>query len=592
MELVEIRLLEGPNLYALAPVVKVEVVAGRDRARIEDRGWTADRAGSGGRAGGGEPGRLGATVASRAWPPDIVRLVAWIRSLRTDAGEGRAGVRVHRGSDPGHWIVTMPWIGAERGRVLAEAAFDLARRRVPPGADPTPAQARRIARHTAEVARARATPPAWIRDPDRTMPVVSVSGTNGKSTVTRVVAHVLALVGRRVGMTTSDGVYVDERLVEEGDWTGPGGAARVLRRGDVDVAVLETARGGILLRGVGYESNDVSVLTNVSADHLDLQGIHTLPELAEVKATICRITRTSGRVVLNADDPLVLAVARRVRATVALFTLGSGAAPAARRHVARGGVAYAVQGEALVELDGGHRRRIVDARDVPITIGGLAPYNVANALAAAAAARGLGLAIEDVAAGLRDFRPTVALSPGRLNLFRLGPTLVIVDFAHNEAGVAAVLGVAEGLAAGGTGRAASVTAIVGTAGDRPDDTLHAIGRVAAERADRVAIKETVRYLRGRDRGDVVRKLAEGMASAGRDPGAIPVYESETAALRAELGRSHSSAGARPGRRVVVLLCHEERDAVLGLLDELGARPIDVVAELSSLAPRIRSLPAG
>ena len=145
------------------------------------------------------------------------------------------------------------------------------------------------------------------------MPVVSISGTNGKSTVTRLITHILIGAGRHVGTTTSDGVLVDERLVEPGDWTGPSGAQQILARRDIDVAVLETARGGIVLRGMGYESNEVSVLTNVSSDHLDLQGIHTLPELAEVKATVARITKPDGWVVLNADDPYVAAVARRVK---------------------------------------------------------------------------------------------------------------------------------------------------------------------------------------------------------------------------------------------------------------------------------------
>jgi UDP-N-acetylmuramyl tripeptide synthase len=155
----------------------------------------------------------------------------------------------------------------------------------------------------ARIERAGTTPASWIRDADRRIPVVSISGTNGKSTVTRLISHMLRLAGRHVGTTTSDGVLVDERLVAPGDWTGPGGAAQVLGRADVDVAVLETARGGILLRGVGYESNEASVITNVSADHLDLQGVHTLPELAEVKATVCRITRPDGWIVLNGDGP-------------------------------------------------------------------------------------------------------------------------------------------------------------------------------------------------------------------------------------------------------------------------------------------------
>ena len=247
-----------------------------------------------------------------------------------------------------------------------------------------------------------------------------------------------------------------------------------------------------MLRGVGYESNDASVLTNVSSDHLDLQGIHTLPELAEVKSTICRITRADGWVVLNADDRLVAAVARRVRARVALFTL--------RRRRVRGratplasaaGAPTWCATASLVEADGAIETAIVDVADVPITIGGLARHNVANALAAAGGARGLGATIAEVRDGLSHFAPDAERSPGRLNLYRLGSRVVIVDFAHNEAGMAAVLDVAQGIAAGAAGRAAPITAIIGTAGDRPDDTLRGIGRIAAERAQRVAIKQTL-----------------------------------------------------------------------------------------------------
>ena len=222
-----------------------------------------------------------------------------------------------------------------------------------------------------------------------------------------------------------------------GDWTGPGGAHQILARRDIDVAVLETARGGIVLRGVGYESNDASVLTNVSSDHLDLQGIHTLPELAEVKSTICRITKPDGWVVLNADDPLrrggrppgpgagrAVHAARATRPAVV------------RRHRERGGRAYLVRDGGIVEANGAAETADRRGRRVPITIGGLARHNVANALAAAGGARGLGATID---AGPRRARRLRARRserrPGRLNLFRLGAQVVIVDFAHNEAGV-------------------------------------------------------------------------------------------------------------------------------------------------------------
>ena len=584
MRLVETRLLEGPNVYRLEPVVKLEFAIGRRRT------WYGQR----------DPGRhalvhLGADVPARDWPDPIAATVAWIRRLRTDHGEGRSGLAVHRSSDPGHWIITFPWVGAERAQTISEAAVALAERDVSPSrtAQLTGAQERTLARWTERIEAARATPPEWVRDADRRVPIVSISGTNGKSTVTRLMTHILVRAGRRVGTTTSDGVLVDERMVEPGDWTGPGGAHQVLARRDVDVAVLETARGGIVLRGVGYESNDASVLTNVSSDHLDLQGIHTLPELAEVKSTISRITKPDGWVVLNADDPLVAAVARRVKANVALFTLDGDESPTVARHRRRGGRAYLVRDGFILEANGASETPIVEVARVPITIGGLARHNVANALAAAGGARGLGATIEQVRNGLIAFAPSAESSPGRLNLFRLGSKVVIVDFAHNEAGVGAVLDVAQGIAGGAAGRAAPITAIIGTAGDRPDDTLRGIGRIAAERAQRVAIKQTLRYLRGRTAESVVGELMVGVVAGGMSATDVPIYDSETEALQAELNGA-AGAGANGGRpdaaRVVVLMCHEDRDGVFDLLRRLGARPVDVASELTELVPRMQARP--
>jgi cyanophycin synthetase len=586
VRLIEIRLLEGPNVYRLEPVVKMELAIGRRRTFYGER----------------QPGRhalvrLGATVPARAWPDPIAAIVAWVRRLRTDHGDGLGGIAVHRSSDPGHWIVTFPWTGAERAQSIAEAALALAERDVSPSrtARLTGHQERAVARWSARIDEARTTPPSWIRDADRRVPIVSISGTNGKSTVTRLITHILVTAGKRVGTTTSDGVLVDERMVDAGDWTGPGGAAMVLARRDVEVAVLETARGGIVLRGVGYESNDTSVLTNVSSDHLDLQGIHTLPELAEVKSVIARITKPDGWVVLNGDDPLVAAVRRRVRARVALFSTVPGGAAVVRRHVAGGGRAYVLRdGLDLYELSGPDEHKIVDVARLPITIGGIARHNVANVMAAAGAARGLGATIEQVRRGLVDFRPSSELSPGRLNLFRVGQRVVIVDFAHNEAGVSAVLDVAEGIAGGAAGRAAPITAIVGTAGDRPDDTLRGIGRIAAERAQRVAIKETQHYLRGRTRSSVIGEILAGIAAGGVKRESVPVYASETDALRGELNGTGATAGGNGARhdspRVIVLMCHEDRDGVFEFLKSVGARPVDVASELTELVPRLQQRP--
>lgn len=588
MRPVEVRLLDGPNVFRLEPAVKIEVTVGRRRT------WFGQRS-----PGRHATVRWSASVPARSAPSSVRDLAAWVRRLHALSGaaawmaaEGRAAtptraripVTVHRTSEPGHWVVCFPWREHERAEAIADAALRLVELDIDPRRS-RPAGprggSRSLARALRRVREADATPPEWVRDADRRVPVVSISGTNGKSTTTRMISHIFVAAGRRVGTTTSDGVLIDEILVEEGDLTGPMGAQRVLRDPAIDVAVLETARGGIVLRGVGYESNEASVLTNVTADHLDLHGLHTLPELADVKAVIARITKADGVCVLNADDPLVAAVARQLRARVCFFSLRPRSARV-RRHLARGGTAMLLDDGWLVEAQGADTRPIVRAGAIPATLGGLARHNVANALAAAGAARALGASVRDVGRGLRDFRSSAEQAPGRLNLYRMGEKLVVVDFAHNEAGLDVLLTVAEGLVGRKGRRKASISTILGTAGDRPDDSLRAMGRMAAQRSDEVAIKETIRYLRGRTRESVVGELRAGLLSGGARPGEIPVWVDEPSALRGELTAPHRRAGS-PGPGVVLLLCHADRSGVVAVLRDLGASPVSDPTEVLPIA---------
>jgi cyanophycin synthetase len=560
VRLVEIRLLDGPNIYRLEPTVKVEVALGRRRT------WYGQR----------KPGRhavvrLGASVPSKQAPRPVAELADWIRRLHHQALDRRVPVRIHRTSEPGAWVVSFPWHERERAETIARAALRLTES----------AAEGSLERALRRVRQAGTTPPEWISDEERRVRVVSISGTNGKSTTTRMISHILREAGHRVGTTTSDGVLIDGELVEEGDLTGPLGAQRVLRDPQVELAVLETARGGIMLRGVGYQSNEAAVLTNVSADHLDLQGIHTLPELAEVKSVIARITRRGGTVVLNADDPLVAALARRMRAEVCFFSLRSTSARV-RRHLARGGRAMVLEAGWLVELEDVDQRRIVNVTEVPSTLAGLARHNVANALAATGAARALGATLQQVADGLRSFRPSSSNMPGRLNLYLKGRRLVIVDFAHNEAGVSALLDMAEELVGKGPQRRGTISAVIGTAGDRPDDSLRGIGRIAAERADEVAIKETLKYLRGRSRQSMIGELQAGLRQGGlRNTGGLAVYEDEPSAARGELTTRGRLAAADDGRQhVLLLMCHEDRPGVEAELQRLGFTPVLDAADLA------------
>ena len=589
MRLIEIRQLDGPNLYRLGPAMKLEVAIGRRRT------WYGRR----------EPEkhalvRLAAAVPRSAQPPRIAVLAEWVRRLRRTAPDGAIGpVSVHRSSDPGHWIVVWPWALADRATAIAEGALALAERDVPPGrlANLTPRRARYVTRILTRVAAAEGSGPPWIRDADRRLPVVSITGTNGKTTTTRLIAHILRESGRRVGATTSDGIVVNGMMVEPGDWTGPGGAGAILHRDDIDVAVLETARGGILLRGVGYESNEASVITNVSSDHMDLQGIHTLPELAEVKGVIARMTKPSGWVVLNADDRYVAAIARTVRARVALFSMEGGRSARVRRHLRQGGRAYVVRDGRIGEAEGTRWRPFARLRDIPVVLGGVARHNVANALAASGGARALGASIADVRRGLQTFRPTTEASPGRLNVFIDDRRIVVVDFAHNEAGVRVLLEVADAIArtegararrgatipgetAGRVPGRATLTTIVGLAGDRPDDTLRGVGRVVAGVVDRFVLKEMLHYLRGRTRESVIGEITAGAREGGwRDE--LPLHLTEVEALGAELDRTDGEGPAKP-RDVIVLLCHEMRDEVFALIAARNLQPVNDPAELAKL----------
>ncbi|HYK96664.1 MAG TPA: Mur ligase family protein [Candidatus Dormibacteraeota bacterium] len=571
MRLIEIRLLEGPNLYRLEPVVKLEVAIGRRRT------WFGRR--------DPEPYalvRLSAVMPANELPGRVAMLADWVRRLRREHPDGAQGaVSVHRSSDPGHWIVAFPWAMDERAKAIADGAFALAEGDVPParGVGLRRTRARLRDRVMARVAAEQGSPPGYLRDADRRLPIISISGTNGKTTTTRLIAHILREGGKRVGATTSDGIVVGTEMVEPGDWTGFGGGQAILERDDIDVAVLETARGGILLRGMGYESNEASVITNVSSDHMDLQGIHTLPELAEVKSVVARITKPDGWVTLNADDKHVAAIAPKVRAHVAYFSLDGDGSARVRRHLRGGGRAYFVRDGWIGEAEGDAWRAIATLASVPVALGGAARHNVANVLAAVGGARAMGASIDSVRAALKSFVPTTDDSRGRLNIFRDEHRVVVVDFAHNEAGVAVLLDVVDAIARGiGTGgERAPISGIVGLAGDRPDDTLRGVGRQVAQRVDRFVQKEMLHYLRGRTRESVLGEIRAGALEGGWK-GDIPVYGDEPEALGAELDRTDNATQPE----VIFLLCHEDREGVYRLIADRGLRPVEDPAELSRL----------
>jgi cyanophycin synthetase len=365
-----------------------------------------------------------------------------------------------------------------------------------------------------------------IRDDERTILVVAITGTNGKTTTTRLLAHILRGTGRKVGWTSTVGVFIEGENVLPGDYTGPAGAWRVLREPGLEVAVLETARGGILLRGMACQSNDVSVMTNISGDHLGLHGILSAEGLADVKSVVVRTTRPSGWVVLNADDALVRGQAAGLHASI-IWISQDPRNPTVTAHRQTGGRAVLAADGWLVAARGDTEDQIARLSDIPITLGGQARHMIENALCATGAALALGVLGDEIAAGLLSFGTAADHNPGRLHVYDLAGATVILDYAHNEVGLEHLLRLARGYLKEG-GR---LTTIVGTAGDRTDEALRAIGRMAAECSDRVIVKETHRYLRGRANVDEMTALyLQGVAAGGDPPHAVAAGEPEALAM--------------------------------------------------------------
>jgi cyanophycin synthetase len=395
----------------------------------------------------------------------------------------------------------------------------------------------------------------WSRIHD--VPVALVTGSNGKTTVVRLLGAMAAAADRTPGMTSTDGVTVGSRFLVEGDFSGPSGARVVLRSPDVETGILETARGGILRRGLAVPRADVAVITNVAADHLGEFGVESLADLAETKLVVAKALGTSGTLVLNADDPLLVERSGRIPARLIWFSLDP-ASTVVKRHVDTGGTAVVEDGGRILLAAGKHRSAVASLADVPITFGGRARHNVANVLAAVAGATALGIDIERIALALQRFGREVGDNPGRANLLELGGARILLDYAHNPHGMAALVGVAQ------TFPARRRLVMLGQAGDRSDEAIRELARAAWRlQPDRVVVNEMDQYLRGRARGEVPALLADEFSRLGAPDTAISRVGPEIDGVREAL------TWARPGD-LLVLAVHQDRRAVLELLNGLTA----------------------
>ena len=394
---------------------------------------------------------------------------------------------------------------------------------------------------------------------DARIPIVAVTGSNGKTTTARMIAHIMKGMGRKVGLTSTDGIYVDGRIVRKADASGPKSATMVLQNPTVDFAVFEVARGGILREGLGYQRNDVAVVLNVTGDHLGLGGITSIKQLADVKQVVVEAVPRDGIAVLNADDPLVAAMSRACSGSVIYFSMDPDherlkfQASRGRRAVT---LEHGRNGEMIVLRQGRKSMSLVWTHLIPATFEGRARMNVQNALAATAAAWAGGAHLHDIRQGLRTFTTSYFMAPGRLNMFELDGYRVVVDYAHNPPAMRALGEFVDLLtqpSAGGarppvTGRRIGVIA---TAGDRRDEDIVELGTVAAAYFDEIIVREDENN-RGRPRGDTAKLIVEGVAGAPADAsrvGPVTTILDELEATR------HALDHAGEGDVVVVCVDH-------------------------------------
>ncbi len=386
----------------------------------------------------------------------------------------------------------------------------------------------------------------------RDVPVALVTGTNGKTTTVRLLANIVGAAGKTAGLSSTDWIRVGEEIVEKGDYSGPGGGRQVLRDPRVEVAVLETARGGMLRRGLVVERADVALVTNIAADHLGESGVYDLDDLARAKLVV---HKAADRLVLNADDPMLVTYGLKLGQPTTWFSLDSDN-ELLTQHRADGGHACWLIDDEIYYDDGNSTIAVATLDSIPITLDGAARHNIYNAMGAIGVAVALGLPMAAIRDGLGSFKSTPEENPGRLNVFDLNGVTAVVDFAHNPHGMKALLEMAAAMPA----KRRLVT--TGQAGDRDDASIAELARtIAAARPDRVIVKELWEYLRGRSEGEVPAMIVRELEEAGLESKAIDQADSEMASVRQALAWSEVGD-------LLLLITHSKRSGVVSYLDRL------------------------
>jgi cyanophycin synthetase len=383
------------------------------------------------------------------------------------------------------------------------------------------------------------------------IPIVAITGTNGKTTTTRLIAHMAKMKGYKVGYTTSDGVYIQNRLLMAGDCTGPASAEFVLRDPTVNFAVLESARGGLLRAGLGFKKCDIGIVTNIAPDHLGLKGIHTIEQLAKVKGVIPETVLPEGTAILNADDELVYAMRKSLDCNVALFSLDENN-PHIKALQKIGGICAIYENGYITICRGTWKIRVIKAVNVPLTFGGKATFMIQNVLPAVITAYLRGFSIDDTKMALETFIPSATQTPGRLNLFKFKNFQILLDYAHNAAGMRALKQFTDNI------DATVKVGIIAGIGDRRIEDNNEMGSIAAEMFDEVIIRQD-KHLRGKTEKELIKMLKDGIIK--QDPNKkIDVIPSEREAILFAVNNAKKGA--------LIVLCSDVIPDALNLVKEL------------------------
>ena len=387
------------------------------------------------------------------------------------------------------------------------------------------------------------------------IPAGLITGTNGKTSTARLATHIARASGKNVGLSSTDWIALNDRVIDRGDWSGPGGARIVLRQQDVDLGILETARGGLLRRGLGVMKADAALITNVAEDHLGDFGSQNLGELLNVKWIVSRAVETSGSLILNAADELLVAKSAEFSGVIVRFTLNPDN-PTVKEHARNGGLAFVLDGDSLLRVDGDSIEEICKSTEIPIVLDGVASHNIANALAAAALTHCLGIPMSEIHEGLTSMSQDN--NPGRSNVYSISDFKVLVDFAHNPHAMKALFNMAHALPA------KRRLLAFAQAGDRTDESIRELARSAwSIGLDTVVVSELEAYARGRSRGEVFGIIRDELINCGARKDQIQHFMEETESLDAALD------WAQPGD-LIIMLALSDREAIQDKLKSLSS----------------------